>query len=71
MTLLLPTPPLPDEISSGRVFEPGSAERHLATLGVAVGLALAGGVAGVAVQHDPHGLALLVGHHREVERDRA
>ena len=47
----------------------GLGERHLATLGVPVRLALAGGVAGVAVHHHPHGLALLVGHHREVEGD--
>ena len=43
VTLYLPTPPLPDEMSSGRVLRPGLGERDLATLGVTVGLALAGG----------------------------
>ena len=49
----------------------GLGERHLATLGVTVCLALAGAGSGVAVHHHPHGFALLVGHHREVERDVA
>ena len=36
---------------------------------MAVGVALSGRGRRVAVQHQPHGLALLVGHDREVERD--
>jgi len=44
-------------------------ERHLAAFGMAVRGALAGSVAGVAVQHDAHGLALLVSHHGEIEGD--
>ena len=69
VTLDLPTPPLPDEMSSGRVLDPGCGERDRPTLGVTVGLGLAGGGAGRAVQLDPQVLALLVGHHREVELD--
>ena len=71
MTLDLPTPPLPDEMSSGRVREPGWANGIAPALGVAVRLAVGVAVAGVAVQLDAQRLALLVGHHGEVEGDAA
>ncbi len=47
----------------------GRGERDRPTLGVTVGLSMAGGGAGRAVQLDPQVFALLVGHHREVELD--
>ena len=70
MTLDLPTPPLPDEISSGRVFEPAWANgiaRPSAWPWAGCEPALA---AGVAVQGPAEVLALLVGHHGELEIDR-
>jgi hypothetical protein len=69
LTELLPTPPLPDEMSSGRVFEPGWLNGMAPSLGVAVRLVLTGGAGGVAVQLQSQRLTLLVGHHGEVERD--
>ena len=67
MTLDLPTPPLPDEISSGRGLRAGLGERDLAAFGVTVGRRLPGGGRGIAVQGAAQRLALVVGHHGEVE----
>ena len=71
MTLDLPTPPLPDEMSSGRVFEPFWANGMLAPLGVAVGLAAWPAVAPASpCRRLAQVLALAVGHHGELEVDR-
>ncbi len=70
MTLDLPTPPLPEEISSGRVFEVFFENGISRPFGVAVGLARAGGRPGVAVQRAAEVLAILVAHHGELEVDR-
>ena len=72
MTDDLPTPPLPDEMSSGRVFDPG----WLNGTGRPSAWPWAGpwtwpGMAVGALQPDAQRLALLVGHHREVEGDAA
>ena len=69
VTLDLPTPPLPDEISSGRVREPGWAN------GIGRPSAWPWGVpwtwpAAVAVQPVAQVLALVVGHHGEVDGRR-
>ena len=66
----LPTPPLPDEISNGRVFDPGwlnGTGRPWAWPWAGPDCARHGGR--VALQPTAQGLALLVGHHREVEGD--
>ncbi len=71
MTLDLPTPPLPDEMSSGRVFEPFLANGMLAPLGVAVGRVLWPAVAPASpCRRLAQFLALAVGHHGELEVDR-
>jgi predicted ArsR family transcriptional regulator len=66
VTLDLPTPPLPDEMSSGRVFEParrrGSRGPRRAR-GPGPGRRCRPGRRGASAQR----LALLVGHHRELE----
>ena len=69
MTLDLPTPPLPEEMSSGRVFDADLANGICAAFGVAVRLLGAGGRAGVAVQGLAQVLAVVVGHHGELEVD--
>ena len=68
VTLDLPTPPLPDEMNSGRVREPGWAN------GIARPSAwpwawLWTWPWPVALQLDAQRLALLVAHHREVDGD--
>jgi hypothetical protein len=67
VTLLLPTPPLPLLMSSGRVLLPGSLN------GTALPSAWPcawpwAAVAAAAVELGAQHFALLVGHHREVER---
>ena len=61
----LPTPPLPDAMSSTRVAHSGIGERDRAALGVAVGGLAAGGGGRVALELLPDAGALLVGHHAE------
>ena len=70
MTEHLPTPPLPDAISSGRVFEPGSANGMARPSACPWAWAcVPGGGRRVAVEALAQLLALVVGHHREVEAD--
>ena len=69
MTEDLPTPPLPDEISNGRVFAPGWLNGTGPAGGVTLGLRRGRGRMAVAVQPDAQLLALVVGHHRELEVD--
>ena len=64
----LPTPPLPDEISSGRVFEPGWLNGTGRPVAWPCGCPCAC-ASTVALQPDAQLLALVVGHHREVELD--
>ena len=59
----LPTPPLPEAMSSTRVRLLGVGERDGPALGVAVGRLAAGGGRRVAVQLLAQRRALLVGHH--------
>ena len=70
MTLDLPTPPLPDEISSGRVFESFLANGTARPSAWPWAWPRAGGRSGVAVQRAAQVLAVLVGHHGELEIDR-
>ena len=69
MTVDLPTPPLPDDTSSGRVFEPAWANGTVAPFGVSVRLSLTRRRAGIAVQPLAQLFAVGVGHHRELEFD--
>ncbi len=66
VTLDLPTPPLPDEISSGRVLEPGWANGIARPSAWPCGWPWPGRAA-VAVELDAQLLALLVAHHGEVD----
>ena len=66
----LPTPPLPDAMSSTRVLLPGSANGMARPSAWPWAWLAAGGGGRVAVELAAQRRSLVVGHHREVEVDR-
>ena len=65
----MPTPPLPDEIEQRPGLRAGLGERDGPPLGVPVRLTLTGRRAGITVQPLAQLLAVVVGHHGELEVD--